>query len=77
MEPAPERHRKRTWKQFLRSHWEPLYACDFFSRNVLGVFRTVRRNATHVVHDRDRSLYGDVHRAWKPGGVTMRTDPGP
>ena len=22
LEPAPERNRKRTWKQFLRSHWE-------------------------------------------------------
>ena len=31
LEPAPERTRKRTWKHFLRSHWETLYACDFFS----------------------------------------------
>jgi hypothetical protein len=22
LEPAPERNKKRTWKQFLRSHWE-------------------------------------------------------
>ncbi|MGE5785510.1 MAG: helix-turn-helix domain-containing protein, partial [Myxococcales bacterium] len=26
VEPAPERIHKRTWKQFLRSHWETLYA---------------------------------------------------
>ena len=26
IEPAPKRIRKRTWKQFLRSHWETLYA---------------------------------------------------
>jgi hypothetical protein len=37
MEPAPERIRKRTWKQFLKSHWETLYACDFFSVETLGV----------------------------------------
>jgi hypothetical protein len=28
LEPAPERSRKRTWKQFLRSHWDTLYACQ-------------------------------------------------
>ena len=31
IEPAPERHRKRTWKQFVTSHWQTLYACDFFA----------------------------------------------
>jgi hypothetical protein len=31
IEPAPERGRKRTWNQFVRSHWETLCACDFFS----------------------------------------------
>jgi hypothetical protein len=39
IEPAPERHRKRTWGQFLQSHWETLYACDFFSVEVLGRVR--------------------------------------
>jgi hypothetical protein len=42
LEPAPERTRKRTWKHFLRSHWETLYACDFFAVESLGVFGTVR-----------------------------------
>jgi hypothetical protein len=45
IEPAPERNRKRTWKQFLRNHWETLYACDFFSVEVLGVFGMVRHMA--------------------------------
>ena len=40
LEPAPERNKKRTWKQFLRSHWETLYACDFFAVETLGVFGT-------------------------------------
>ena len=40
IEPAPERNRKRTWKHFLKSHWETLYACDFFSVEVLGMFGT-------------------------------------
>ena len=38
MEPAPERTRKRTWKHFLRSHWETLYACDFFAVETVGIF---------------------------------------
>lgn len=35
IEPAPEREKKRTWKQFMKSHWESLYACDFFSVEAL------------------------------------------
>ena len=30
IEPEPERVKKRTWKLFIKSHWESLYACDFF-----------------------------------------------
>jgi hypothetical protein len=26
IEPAPEREKKRTWKQFLKMHWDTLYA---------------------------------------------------
>jgi hypothetical protein len=26
IEPAPEREKKRTWKQFMKMHWESLYA---------------------------------------------------
>jgi hypothetical protein len=59
IEPAPERNRKRTWKQFLTSHWETLYACDFFSVEVLGVFGTVRnmvfffgeRHLRHLINE--------------------------
>jgi putative transposase len=43
IEPAPERIHKRTWKQFLRSRWATLYACDFFAVESLGMFGTVRR----------------------------------
>jgi len=38
VEPAPERGRRRTWKAFIRSHIETLYACDFFAVETLGVF---------------------------------------
>ncbi|MEZ4224718.1 MAG: integrase core domain-containing protein [Polyangiaceae bacterium] len=42
IEPAPERSRNRTWKQFLESHWGSLYACDFFTVETLGAFGAVR-----------------------------------
>ena len=41
LDPAPERLKNRTWKQFLKIHFETLYACDFFSVEVLGVLGTV------------------------------------
>jgi putative transposase len=30
IEPAPERSRKTTWKEFLRRHWDQIAASDFF-----------------------------------------------
>jgi hypothetical protein len=34
IEPAPERNRKTTWKEFLRRHWDVLVAADFFTVEV-------------------------------------------
>src|SRR5712664_1368395 len=34
IEPAPERQRRTTWQEFLRSHWEALAAADFFTVEV-------------------------------------------
>jgi putative transposase len=65
-EPAPERIRKRTWEQVLKSHWETLYACDFFSVETLGVFGTVRYMVFFVI---------DVHsRAVEVAGVRIAPD---
>jgi putative transposase len=56
IEPAPERNRKRTWKQFLKIHWETLFACDFFSVEVLGVFGTVRHMVFFVLEVKSRTV---------------------
>jgi transposase len=56
IEPAPERNRKRTWRQFLKSHWATLYACDFFSVEVLGVFGTVRHMVFFVIEVKSRAV---------------------
>jgi putative transposase len=34
IEPAPERSRKTTWKEFLNSHWDQSVASDFFTIEV-------------------------------------------
>jgi putative transposase len=34
LEPAPERIRKTTWKEFLSRHWELIVATDFFTVEV-------------------------------------------
>lgn len=34
IEPAPERSRKATWKEFLTQHWELILAADFFTIEV-------------------------------------------
>jgi putative transposase len=56
LDPAPERERKRTWKQFIRMHWDSLYACDFFSVEVLGLCGTVRYMVFFVIEIRTRAV---------------------
>jgi len=34
IEPAPERSRRTTWKEFLTRHWEVIIAADFFTVEV-------------------------------------------
>jgi putative transposase len=34
IEPAPERSRKTTWKEFLKRHWDQIIATDFFTIEV-------------------------------------------
>src|SRR5450759_194339 len=55
IEPAPEREKKRTWKQFMKMHWESLYACDFFSVEALGISGTVRYMVFFVIKIKSRA----------------------
>jgi len=56
IEPAPEREKKRTWKQFLKMHWDTLYACDFFSVEALGPFGMVRYMVFFVIEVKSRAV---------------------
>jgi hypothetical protein len=71
LEPAPERIGKRTWTHFLKSHWETLYACDFFSVEALGVFGTVRHMVFFVIEVKSRAVQvAGIHLA--PNGDWMK-----
>jgi hypothetical protein len=56
IEPAPERNRRRTSARFVKSHSETLFACDFFSVEVLGVFGTVRYMVFFVMQVKTRAV---------------------
>jgi putative transposase len=56
IEPAPEREKKRTWRQFIKAHWDTLYACDFFSVEVLGLRGTVRHMVFFVIALKSRAV---------------------
>jgi transposase len=56
IEPAPEREKKRTWKQFIKMHWDTLYACDFFSVEALCLFGTVRYMVFFVIEVESRAV---------------------
>jgi hypothetical protein len=45
IEPAPERNKKRTWKPFIKAHWDSLCACDFFSVEALGLSAIATRSS--------------------------------
>jgi transposase InsO family protein len=49
MEPAPERERKSTWAEFLRTHWEVLGATDFFTVEVWTLSGLVRYHVLFVI----------------------------
>jgi putative transposase len=56
IEPAPKREKKRTWKQFMKSHWDTLCACDFFSVEALGITGTVRYMVFFVIEIKSRAV---------------------
>ena len=49
MEPAPERGKKTTWAEFLKTHWEVLAATDFFTVEVWTLHGLVRYHVLFVI----------------------------
>lgn len=59
IDPAPDRGRRSTWKQFLRAHWQLLAAGDFFTVEVWTALGLVRYHVFFVI----RLATRDVHIA--------------
>ncbi len=56
IEPAPERRRKISWNQFLRSHWGAIAATDFFTVEVLTMRGLVRYLVLFVIDLKTRRV---------------------
>ncbi len=66
IEPAPERIRKTTWKEFLSQHWELIMAADFFTVEVWTGRGLVTHYLLFVISLADRVV--------KVAGITTRPD---
>ena len=79
VDPAPDRQKRTTWKEFLRTHWDVLAAADFFSVEVwtaLGLVRYhvffVMRLATREVHI--AGIIPEPHGLWMKQMARNLTD---
>jgi transposase InsO family protein len=69
IEPAPERRRKTTWRQFLQAHWDVMAAADFFTTEVWSPVGLVRYHVFFVIKLATRQVevagvVRDPHGAW-------------
>ncbi len=56
MEPAPEREKKGTWAEFLKTHWDVLGATDFFTVEVWSLGGLVRYHVLFVIRLSSRKV---------------------
>jgi hypothetical protein len=66
VDPAPQRQKKTTWKEFLRTHWDVLAADDFFNVEVWTALGLIRCHVFFVI----RLAMREVHIA----GLTPEPD---
>lgn len=70
IEPAPERLRKTTWREFLAAHWDMIAAADFFAVEVWTCVGLVRLLVFFVIELATRRVHiVNVHR--NPDGAWM------
>jgi len=79
IDPAPERQRKRTWTEFLRTHWDVLAAADFFSVEVWTAPGLVRYHVLFVIRlaSREVQIAGIIpepHGRWMKQAARNLTD---
>lgn len=80
LEPQPDRKRKTTWAEFIKTHWQSLSACDFFTTEIYTV-KGLTRYMVFVVIDyatRKVEIAGIVEQAygdWMKQVAKNLTDP--
>jgi len=57
LDPEPELTVRSTWHEFIRSHWEVLSACDFFTIELLAGRKLVRCTVFFVIELISRKVY--------------------
>jgi putative transposase len=57
VDPAPDRQKRSTWKEFLRTHWDVLAAADFFSVEMWTVLGLVRYHVFFLVRLATREIH--------------------
>jgi len=57
VDPAPDRQKRTTWKEFLRAHWDVLAATDFFSVEVWTALGLVRYHVFFVIRLATREVH--------------------
>jgi transposase InsO family protein len=70
IEPAPERERKTTWREFLQRHWDLIVAADFFAIEV-WTCRGLRRFVVLVFMDLSTRTVQIGGIAGAPNGLWM------
>jgi hypothetical protein len=71
VDPAPDRQKGTTWKEFLRNHWDVLAAADFFSVEVWTALGLVRYHVFFVMRLATREVnFVDVTP--EPSGPWMK-----
>jgi hypothetical protein len=68
------------WKRFMKSHWDTLCACNFFSVEALGITGTVRYMVFFVIEIKSRAvevvgIAVDPDEAWMKQVARNLTDP--
>jgi putative transposase len=79
VDPAPDRQKKTTWKEFLRAHWEVLAAADFFTVEVWTAAGLVRYHVLFVLRLATRQVHlagiiPEPHEQWMKQVARNLTD---
>ena len=70
IEPAPDRLRKTTWKEFLSRHWDLIVAADFFTVEVWTSHGLQRYIVLFFIETVEQTG-GDSRHLWVANGLWM------